>query len=71
MYEKQTYPSSKRKLNKSFDILFGTEKLFEEINSKYFKAQYAGQPTKRYKMIWGKIQEGSVITLEGVFKHLQ
>jgi len=47
MYEKQTYSHKTRKLYKSFEIIFGTEKIYD----KYFKTYYAGKPTKRYQKL--------------------
>ena len=49
-YEKQTYSSSKRSMCQSFEKLFGTDKLFDELYSKHFKQTYAGKPTKRARL---------------------
>lgn len=57
MYEKQTYSHKNRILFRKFDALFGTDKVFEQLNSKGFKKTYAGKPTKRYLKLMRKIRE--------------
>ncbi len=37
MYEKQTYSHNGRKMNKSFEMILGTDKIYEQIYSKHFK----------------------------------
>ncbi len=51
MYEKQTYSRYGRYLDKVFSTYHSYEKLYSELNSKYFKTHYAGKPTKRYQRI--------------------
>lgn len=60
-YEKQTYSARNRWLCRSYEIIFGVEKAYEQIYSKYFKKHYAGKPTKRYQKLVKKINEGSRI----------
>jgi hypothetical protein len=58
-YEKQTYSKRNRDLCRSFEILFGSEKAFEKIYSKYFKKYYAGMPTKRFREATKMINESN------------
>jgi hypothetical protein len=71
MYEKQTYSSNKRQMDRVFEKIFGTEKLFEKINSKHFKTHYGGKPTKSYKLIWGRIQAASKYSEADVLRYLK
>ena len=56
MYEKQTYSHNTRSLCRQVDQLFGSDKAYEQIYSKYFKKTYKGRFTKRYKKILRQIE---------------
>lgn len=71
MYEKQTHSANKRQMHQAFDKMLGTEKHYEQLNSKHFKTNYAGKPTKRYKRIWGKIQAAGQISENDILKFLK
>jgi len=51
MYEKQTYSHNTRWLGRQVDQLFGSDKAYEKIYSKYFKKTYNGRKTMRYKKL--------------------
>ena len=55
-YEKQTYSRSNRNLYKSFELVFGTEKLYEQLYSKHFKKRYRGKETARYRKLIEKLK---------------
>jgi len=57
MYRSQTYSHSDRILLKSFKKGFESEKIYEQIYSKYFRSHYAGKPTKRYLKLQEQIRE--------------
>ena len=48
MYEKQTQSKKYKLLGKLFGNDFAIDRVYEQINSKHFKKQYNGKPTKRY-----------------------
>lgn len=56
MYEKQTYSHQKRRQFQSFDKLFLSERIYEQVYSKHFKSQYAGKPTRRYLRLLKQIE---------------
>ena len=56
MYECQTYSKRGRMIDKVCKIMNGSDKLYEELYSKYFKTHYAGKPTKRYKQILNELE---------------
>lgn len=62
MYEKQTESHRNRMLGRQFEKLFGGDKAYDQIYKKHFKTHYAGEPTKRYKKLWQKIQAASNIS---------
>ena len=68
LYEKQTYSKKTRKLYKSFDALFGSEKAYEKINGKYFKSEYNGRPTKQYLKLLSKIEAASGISYKDLLR---
>jgi len=45
-----------RTLGKQFGLLFGIDKVYEEIYSKHFKKQYNGKPTKRYLKLLKQVE---------------
>lgn len=51
LYEKQTYSRYCRVLDQVFSQSSKLDKLYSEINSRYFKTHYAGRETARYKRI--------------------
>ena len=55
MYEKQTYSHNTRSLGIQVDRLFGSDKAFEQIYSKYFKKTYNGRKTKKYEKLLKQI----------------
>jgi len=56
MYEKQTYSHNTRWLGRQVDQLFGSDKAYEKIYSKYFKKTYNGRKTMRYKKLLEQIE---------------
>lgn len=66
MYEKQTYSHKSRKLNKIFETLVGTDKVYEQIYSKHFKKKYKGKTTKRYLKLLKQIEAWQVISEENL-----
>ena len=62
LYEKQTYSSSRRSLNKLFEKAFGAETLYAQLYKNHFKTHYAGKPTKRYERLMKKIRETEQFT---------
>jgi flagella basal body P-ring formation protein FlgA len=61
MYEKQTYSHKNRQLNKTIQIYFRTEQLYEKLHSKHFKKLYAGKPRKKYLKINQQIERAEKI----------
>jgi len=55
-YEKQVQSQGYRRLGKQFGLLFGIDKVYEEIYSKHFKKQYNGKPTKRYLKLLKQVE---------------
>ena len=55
-YEKQTYSHNNRALYKSFESLFGTERLYEQLYGKNFKKRYRGKKTATYQKIIEKLE---------------
>ena len=55
MYEWQTQSKNYRQMGKVFDSYFGSDKCYNEINSKHFKRKYNGKPTKRYLKLLNQI----------------
>lgn len=51
MYKCQAHSKRVRMIDKVCRIMYGSDKLYEELYSKHFKTHYAGKPTKRYKQI--------------------
>lgn len=52
MYECQTKSKHYRRFAKTFGVYYEVDKIFKQINSKHFKTQYAGKPTKKYLKLW-------------------
>jgi hypothetical protein len=61
-YEKQTYSKRNRGLNKAFEMFFGIDNSYEQIYSKYFKKEYNGKVTKRYRKIMKRLNDSSRIS---------
>lgn len=61
-YEKQTYSHKNRKQFALWGKLFDTDKVYEQIYSKYFKTDYAGKPTKRYLRLLKQIQAANAMS---------
>jgi len=61
MYEKQTQSKKYRGLDKTLGAYFQTDHLFEQLNKRHFKKQYAGKPTKRYLRIANRISKSENI----------
>ena len=57
MYKKQTESKSWRKTAKQFEKYFGLDDIYEEIYSKHFRTNYAGDPTRRYLRLMKKIEK--------------
>lgn len=55
LYEKQTYSHKIRNKFKYHEKVFGVEEIYDQLDSKYFKTQYAGRPTRRYLQLMKKI----------------
>lgn len=62
MYEIQTYSKKNREINKILRTHFKAERLYSELNKKYFKKTYAGKPTKKYLRIMEQIKQAERIT---------
>ncbi len=56
MYEKQAQSKQSRELNKTLGVYLRTDELFEQVNRKHFKKQYAGKPTEKYLKLTEKIR---------------
>nr|WKN35053.1 hypothetical protein K4G66_21995 [Tunicatimonas sp. TK19036] len=70
IYESQTYSRNNRALSHMAEIAFGSDKLYDELYSKYFKRFYAGKPTKRYLRLKKKIQKADRFSqqdIEGLY----
>ena len=52
MYECQTKSKHYRRFAKTIGVYYEVDKIFKQINSKHFKTQYAGKPTKKYLKLW-------------------
>jgi len=61
MYEKQTQSKKSRYLDKMIGAYFKSDKLYSELNEKYFKKTYAGKPTKKYLKLTQQIQKAESI----------
>jgi hypothetical protein len=61
MYEKQTQSKKYRGLDKTLGVYFRTDQLFEQLNKKHFKKQYAGKPTKKYLNLTQQLQRAESI----------
>jgi hypothetical protein len=61
MYEKQTKGKREREQMKMCDMVFGTDKLYEQLYGKYFKRTYAGKPTKKFTRLMQKIKRSESI----------
>ncbi|GAA4440235.1 hypothetical protein GCM10023091_23580 [Ravibacter arvi] len=55
MYEQQTLSKKDRKTDKSL-IVFRLCKLYDQLNTPYFKKKYAGKPTKIYQRLMEQIR---------------
>ncbi|MDR0659668.1 MAG: hypothetical protein LBG19_02465 [Prevotellaceae bacterium] len=64
MYDSQTRSKHMRLIDKTYRALFKQDKLYEELNRKYFKRYYKGKPTKRYLRIQQLLKEGEGISVE-------
>lgn len=56
-YEKQIKSRKQRELQQGFDALFGTDVIFEQMNSKHFKRYYRGKNTRRYSGLLDKLSK--------------
>jgi hypothetical protein len=70
MYEKQTQSKKSRYLDKTLGLYFRSEQLFEELNKKHFKKQYAGKPTKQYLKLTQQIQRAESIPIHEIERAL-
>lgn len=57
MYSKQTSSKIWRQIEKEIYSFFMIEKLYHELDRKYFKTHYAGKPTKRYLKIIKRVDK--------------
>ena len=64
LYQKQTYSRKTRRLHQAFDTIFCTEKVYELLNSRYFKSEYNGKPTKRYLKLLGKLERSKEVNIK-------
>jgi hypothetical protein len=62
MYEKQTESHKNRKLGQLFDKWNNSDKALQLFNSKHFKMQYNGKPTKRYLKLIKQAEAGKGIS---------
>lgn len=70
MYEKQTQSKKSRYLDKTLGVYFRTDHLFEQLNKKHFKKQYAGKPTKKYLKLTQQIRRAESIPLHEIERAL-
>ena len=70
MYEKQTQSKKSRYLDKTLGVYFRTDHLFEQLNKKHFKKQYAGKPTKKYLKLTQQIQRAESISIHEIERAL-
>jgi len=61
IYESQTWSKKYREMDRTYETIFRTERLYEQLYSKHFKMTYAGKPTKRYLRITSLIQKAESI----------
>jgi hypothetical protein len=61
MYEKQTQSKKSRYLDKTLGLYFRSDQLYEQLNKKHFKKQYAGKPTKKYLKLTQQINRAESI----------
>lgn len=64
MYEKQTQSKRNRDKFRLIEIVFRTDKIYEEFNKKYFKRTYAGMGTKKYVKLMQKIYRTNNVSHE-------
>lgn len=57
-YQWQVFSRNTRNLCKGYDLDFGVDRAYCEMYKKYFKRQYRGKPTKRYKQLLEQIEIG-------------
>jgi hypothetical protein len=61
MYDIQTQSKETRVQNKLIEAVFRTDKLYEQLYSKYFTRSYNGKPTKKYIRLMKKIQQAESV----------
>jgi hypothetical protein len=61
-YEGQTKSKKIREQNRLIEMIFGTEKLYEQLHGKYFRQSYNGKPTKKYIRLMSKIQRAKNVS---------
>ena len=64
LYQKQTYSHKTRRLHQALEAVFGTEKVYEQLNSRYFKSEYNGKLTKRYLKLQGKLERSKEFNIK-------
>ena len=62
MYKVQTYSKQYRELNKKFKLYFQKCEIYNEMNKKYFKKQYAGKPTRKIIKLKRQLQKADNIS---------
>ena len=71
MYEKQTQSKKTRYLDKTLGVYFQRDQLFEQLNKKHFKKQYAGKPTQKYLKLTQQIQRADSIPYHEIERALK
>ena len=61
MYETQTQSKFYRTLEKTLGPYFQVDEVYDQLNKKHFKKQYAGNPTKKYLKLTQQIQRAESI----------
>lgn len=62
IYEKQTYSKKARQQIKVLSWYLGIDKIDEEMYSRHFRKQYAGEPTKRYLQLLKKLKQADEVS---------
>ncbi len=66
IYESQTYSKNTRNLLRIYGPYFNAERLYSELNQKYFKKTYNGKPTKRYLRIRKQLDRYEAMSVDEI-----
>lgn len=70
MYERQTLSKNHRAIERTMNLYFRSDNLYEQIYKKHFKKQYAGKPTKRYLKLTQQIEKSDSQSQPNILKML-